>query len=102
MPEDAVAVQVRNSKETTQSAEGEWFWVCENEYGLTSHPVQSSLYPGIAPPRLKVWDTSREAIEDTKGWGGHPWWVKPDTVKVIQVEPVYEKVRKGWREVSDA
>ncbi len=71
----------------------EEFWVTnEREGWVEATSSRTSLYPGKVPADLKVFKT--KAIAEAFGlrWEGHPWWCKPKSFEVVEVEPLYEKI----------
>ena len=66
-------------------------WIVGDTYGHdTTHSVLHSV-----PDNLTI--LSLEEIEEfKKEWVPHPWWIVPKEWKVVEVEPIYEKVLAGY------
>lgn len=50
------------------------------------------------PEDLKTWKTADEAERFMKRWKGHPWYARPESWRVIEVEEITKTVVTGYRE----
>lgn len=83
---------------TVMTTKGEIFWVVRGDDGLPTG--QHFHFERRVPQRLYVFETSDAAEAFGRHWKGHPWWVRPISCEVIEVEPIYKQVLDGYRLVD--
>lgn len=82
------------SQGTVYTKTGERFWIVKGEWGPSSH--QCLTHPGV-PSDVMTWETEEEAEAFAKGWGGHPWWCKPNgKFEIVKVRPKYKTIKDGY------
>lgn len=94
----AIAREVKSADGNIMARDGERFWL-ENEQWIDATGARFDRYPdGRGSASLKTFTSRDDAEAFAKKWKGHPWWVKPKSFEVVEVEPLFEVVT-GYRRV---
>lgn len=69
-------------------------YIHEGEYGPTAlHSIWSD--------DVMTFMTAKAAESFAKKWKPHPWWIRKDGWKVIEIRPVYKQVLDHYEVVSE-
>ena len=78
--------------------EGREYLLVESNYGTMAEacylfPSPSPLYSGAY-----VFNSPQEAAQFMFAWEPFPWYIKPKSYRLVELEPVYETRIVDWKE----
>jgi len=74
--------------------EGKEYWVVGDDWGPTSSSVM--FHQGEVPDDVIKFKTKERAERFMTTWDGHPWYHKVRSYEILEIEPVYAPLFKGW------
>jgi hypothetical protein len=90
--------EAKSSYDSVVGKENQLYWVIMEREGWVE--ATSRDYQPAVPKDIKLFDSETSAIAFAKRWSGHPWWCKPKSYEIVELQERYERVMTGYEVVG--